>query len=68
MVTSANDNATYHIAELDGTRITISVTRKRIKAFKKRYEDEPGLGCIHESDDPGRTDEGDEGSRSEEDE
>ena len=41
MVTIANDNATYHLAELDGTRIEIPVAGKRIKAFKKRHEVEP---------------------------
>ena len=39
-VTSANDNDTYHLAELDGTRIVVPVPRKRIKAFKKWHEDE----------------------------
>ena len=41
MVKSANDNATYHLAKLDGTRITVLVAGKRIKAFKKRCEPEP---------------------------
>ena len=41
VVTSANDNGTYHIAELDGTRIAVPVAGKRIKAFKKRHEAEP---------------------------
>ena len=41
VVQSANDNGTYHLAELDGTRMTIPVARKRIKAFKKRHDDEP---------------------------
>ena len=41
VLTSANDNATYHLLELDGTRISISVAGKRIKAFKKRHESEP---------------------------
>ena len=40
VVTSANDNGTYHLAELDGTRMAVPVTGKRIKAFKKRHEDE----------------------------
>ena len=35
VVTGANDNTTYHIAELDGMRIPIPVAGKRIKAFKK---------------------------------
>ena len=41
MVTSANDNATYQLAKLDGTRIVTPVSRKRINAFKKRQEAEP---------------------------
>ena len=40
VVQSANDNGTYHLAELDGTRMTIPVAGKQIKAFKKRYDDE----------------------------
>ena len=36
-VTSAKDNDTYHLAELDGTRIAMPVAGKRIKAFKKRH-------------------------------
>ena len=38
-VTSANDN-TYHLAELDGTRFTVPVAGKWVKAFKKRHKDE----------------------------
>ena len=67
MVTRANDNATYHITELDVTRIAVPGTGKRIKVFKKRYKEEPGLNNEHEGDDPGRTDEGREVSRIEED-
>ena len=44
MVTSANDNGTYHLAELDSTRMTVPVAGKRIKAFKKRHDGEPDLG------------------------
>jgi hypothetical protein len=43
VVTSVNDNGTYHLAELDGTRITVPVAGMRIKAFKKRHNDEPDL-------------------------
>ena len=38
---SANDKATYHLAELDGTRIMVPITGKQMKAFKKRHEAEP---------------------------
>ena len=41
VVTSANDNGTYYLAELDGTRIAVPVAGKRIKAFKKRHEAKP---------------------------
>ena len=43
VVQSANDNGTYHLAELDGTRMVIPVAGKRIKAFKKRHDCEPDL-------------------------
>ena len=36
MVTSANENVTYHLAELNGTKIATLVARKGIKAFIKR--------------------------------
>ena len=68
VVTSANDNATYHIAELDRTSIAVPVTGKRIKAFKKRYGDKPGLGYGPEGDDLERADEDGEGGRTEQDE
>ena len=45
MVRSVNDNATYHLANLDGTRITTPVAGKRIKAFKRRNEAEPNPGA-----------------------
>ena len=50
-VTSANDNDTYHLAELDGTRIAVPVAGKRIKAFKKRHEDEPDPEGVEDDDD-----------------
>jgi hypothetical protein len=46
VVTTANDNGTYHLVEIDGTRIAVPVARKRVKAFKKRHEDEPDLGSV----------------------
>ena len=52
VVTSANDNGTYHLAELDGTRLAMPIAGKRIKAFKKRNEDEPEPAS--ESDDDNR--------------
>ena len=46
-VTSANDNSTYHLAELDGMQIAVPIAGKRIKAFRKRHEDEPYSGSAH---------------------
>jgi hypothetical protein len=43
VVTSVNDNGTYHLAELDRTRIAVPVAGKRIMAFKKRHKDNPNL-------------------------
>ena len=40
-VRSVNDNATYHLAELDETRIMTPVAGKQIKAFKRWNEAEP---------------------------
>ena len=45
MVRSVNNNATYHLAELDGTRIPTPFAGKRVKAFKRRDEAEPNLGA-----------------------
>ena len=57
-VTSANDNGTYHLAELDGTRIVVPIVGKRIKVFKKWHEDEldpagpdDGDGCTSADND-----------------
>ena len=41
VVMSANDNTTYHLPELEGTRIAVPVARKRIKVFKKQDEVQP---------------------------
>ena len=43
VVTSANDNATYHLAELDGSRLAIPIAGKRVKIFKKRQDENPDL-------------------------
>ena len=58
VVTSANENGTYHLAELDGTRMAILVAGKRIKAFKKRHDREPDLGDMDsDGEQPEREDE-----------
>ena len=41
VVTSTNDNGTYHLVELDDMRMAIPVEGKRVKAFKKRHDGEP---------------------------
>ena len=51
VVVGANDNGTYHLSELDGTRMAVSVAEKRIKAFKKRHEEEPHLNDLDNDDD-----------------
>ena len=53
VVTSINNNGTYHLAELDGTTMAVPVAGKRIKAFKKRHED--GLNLGGEESDNGRS-------------
>ena len=50
VVTRANDNGTYHLAELDGTRTVVPMAEKRIKSFKKRHEDEPDLASVDDND------------------
>ena len=50
VVTSANDNGMYHLAELNGTRMAIPVAGKMIKAFKKRHDGEPDLGDMDNDD------------------
>jgi translation initiation factor IF-1 len=50
VVTSVDDNGTYHLTELDGTRIAAPVAGKRVKAFKKRHEDEPDAGIGGDDD------------------
>ena len=43
MVTSANDNATYHLTELNGSRLPIPISGKREKIFKKWEDENPYL-------------------------
>ena len=50
VVQSANDNGTYHLAELDDTRMVIPVALKRIKAFKKRHDGEPDVVDLDSDD------------------
>ena len=48
VVTSANDNATYHLTKLDRSRLAVPIVGKRVKIFKK-WEDENPL--LNELDD-----------------
>jgi hypothetical protein len=50
VVTSIDNNGTYHLAELDGTRIVVPVAGKRVKAFKKRHDDEADAGIEGDDD------------------
>ena len=54
LVTSANDNATYHLAELDGSRLAVPIAGKRVKIFKKRQDEDPDLD--HLDDEHNRAD------------
>jgi hypothetical protein len=47
----ANNNGTYHLAELDKTTVAVPVAEKRIKAFKKRHKDKANLECTDSDDD-----------------
>ena len=66
MVTSVDNNDTYHLAEVDGSRISVLVAHKQIKAFKKWHKVEPGSGgeakSVDEDEEPDedRVDEGSE--------
>ena len=69
VVASTNDNTTYHLAELDVTRIEVPVAGKRIKFFKKRHKVEPDPEMEDkDSDKDGEPDEGRTDDNSEEDE
>ena len=47
MITSANDNATYHLPELDRSRLAIPIACKRVKIFKKRQDENPDLDDLN---------------------
>ena len=48
VVKSAYDNATYHLAELDGSRLAIPIAGKRVKIFKKRQDEGPNLNDLND--------------------
>jgi hypothetical protein len=43
------DNVTYHLAELDGTLLTLPIAGKRIKVFKRRDRTEIGFEVLDNS-------------------
>ena len=43
VVTSANDNATYHLAELDKSRLAVPIAGTRVNIFKKRQDEDTDL-------------------------
>ena len=47
---SANDNATYHLKNLDGSRLAIPIAGKRVKIFKKRQDEGPNLDNLNNED------------------
>ena len=50
VVTSVNDNATYHLAKLYGTSLEVPIAGKRVKIFKKRYAEEPNLDDLEDDE------------------
>ena len=59
VVTSAN-NTTYHLVELNRTRLATPIAKKKVKIFKKQHEREPIIKELAKNED------GDElGSRNE---
>ena len=50
VVISAKDNATYHLAELDGSRMAIPIAGKGVKIFKKRQDEGPNLEDLNDED------------------
>ena len=53
VVKTANNNVTYHLAELDGRRIAVLIAEKWINAFKKQHKSEPNPEVEVESADEG---------------
>ena len=49
-MTSANNNATYHVAELEGSMLAIPIAGKRVKIFKKRQDEGPNLEDLNDED------------------
>ena len=47
MVMSATNNATYHLAKLDGSRLAIPIAGKTVKIIKKRQDEGPNLDDLN---------------------
>ena len=43
-----NENASYHPAELDGSRLAIPIAAKRVKIFKKWQDEGPDLDDLND--------------------
>ena len=50
VVTSANGNAAYHLAQLDGSRLAIHIVVKKVKIFTKRQDEGPDLHHLNDED------------------
>ena len=50
VVIDENNNAPYHLAKLDGTRLVVLIVCTRVEIFEKWEEDEQVLGCLGEED------------------
>ena len=50
VVTSTNDNGTYHLVEHDGTKLAVPIAGKRVKIFKNQHDDEPNLDDLEEDE------------------
>jgi hypothetical protein len=48
-VKEVRDNATYHLAELDGTLLALPIAGKRIKIFKRRDRSEISFEALDDS-------------------
>jgi hypothetical protein len=49
VVKKVGDNATYHLAELNGTLLALPIASKRIKVFKRRDRTEIGFEALYDS-------------------
>ena len=45
------DNTTYHLAQLDGSRLAIPIAGKIVKIFKRRQDEGPDLDDLNDEND-----------------